>query len=32
MYKIACDEENGGREVCRIEMEDHTVRYLSSKN
>ena len=32
MYKIACDEENGSREVCRIEMEDHTVRYLSSKN
>lgn len=30
--KIACDEENGSREVCRIEMEDHTVRYLSSKN
>lgn len=32
MYKFACDEENGSREVCRIEMEDHTVRYLSSKN
>ena len=32
MYKIACAEENGSREVCRIEMEDHTVRYLSSKN
>lgn len=32
MYKIACDTESSGREVCRIEMEDHTVRYLSAKS